>query len=378
MTRFLVASGGHKHLLTAARACQCVADGLRAVLPDAAVRQMPLADGGEGTIDVMVAATGGTVVTVRASDPLCRPREARMGLLDHGRGAVIEIAEAAGSALLAPQERQTMVATSYGVGEMIRTAVDKGCTRIVVGLGGCIASDMGMGMAQALGVEFLGIDGRPLRPFPGPAFNALSLMDVHAVDTRAARALLRGVRILVASDVDIPLLGPGGQARTFGPQKGASAQEIAWLERAFAHLAERVRAHGGVDVDVPLAGAAGGMGAGFLGLLGAELRSGAQVVAEASGLEAAIHEADVVVVGEGCLDATTLLHKAPGHAAALARSLDRPVLAVVGRAQPGVAWADLSAVTACFDFSCNADMLDEATVAQALTRAAARAVQDMP
>lgn len=378
MTKFLVASSGHKHLLTAARACQCVADGLRAALPHAAVRQMPLADGGEGTIDVMVAATGGSVTTVRVSDPLCRPREARMGLLGQGRGAVIEIAEAAGSALLAPQERQTMVATSFGVGEMIRAAVDRGCTRIVVGLGGCIASDMGMGMAQALGVTFSGRGGQPLHPFPGPAFNALSLMDVHTVDTRTARTLLRGVRVMVASDVDIPLLGPGGQARTFGPQKGADEREIAWLERAFAHLAERVRAHCGVDVDVPLAGAAGGMGAGFLGLLGAELLPGARVVAEAAGLEAAIREADVVVVGEGCLDVTTMLHKAPGHAAAVARAMGRPVLAVVGRVQPGVAWDDLSSVTSCFDFSCNADMLDEATVAQALTHAATRAAQDMP
>jgi glycerate kinase len=177
--------------------------------------------------------------------------------------------------------------------------------------------------------------------------------------------------------VDIPLLGPTGQARSFGPQKGATELEIAWLERGFANLAHILLGTSGRDVDVPLAGAAGGLGAGLLGFLGARLRLGAQLVAEMTGLAAAVDNADMVVVGEGCLDATTLLRKAPWHAASLAAASGKPLLAVVGRVDPEFTSELFPTVASCFAFSRGAEGLGALEAAQALTRTAARAVRNM-
>jgi glycerate kinase len=375
--RFLVASGGHKHLLSASQACAYVAEGIRQALPEAEVRTLPMADGGEGTIDALVQAAGGSVASETVYDPLCRPRQARLGLLADGNTAVIELAEAAGSALLACQERQTMVATSHGVGELIAGAVRRGRRRVVVGLGGCIASDMGMGMAQALGVVFLDAAGNPLTPFPGPAFNAMSLLDVCAVRPEAALNLLRGLDIEVASDVDIPLLGANGQARTFGPQKGASQLEIAWLERGFANLAHILLETSGRDVNVPLAGAGGGLGAGLLGFFGARLSLGARLVADMAGLAQAVDAADLVVVGEGCLDATTLMCKTPWHVACLAAERGKPVLAVVGAVHPAFASELFPTVAGCFAFGRDAQGLGAPEAARALTVTAERAVRNM-
>ena len=377
MTRFLIASDSHKHLMTAEKACESIARGIREALPEVNIQTLPLADGGEGTIDAMVAATAGRIITETVADPLCRRRVARFGLIHNEETAVIEIAEAAGSALLAPQERQTMVATSYGVGELIHAAICRNCTRIIVGLGGCIASDMGLGMAQALGVKFYDRAGRELRPYPGPAFNSLSLMDVHRIELDAARQLLEGIHIEVASDVDIPLLGPKGQAYTFGPQKGASASEIAWLDKGFSHLAERIALQFGIEVDVPLAGAAGGMAAGLMGFLEATLRLGAELVAESINLEAAVDRADIVVVGEGCLDSTTLLNKSPSFVATLARSKGKPVIAVVGRVQPHFSSDIFTFISSCFDFSCNVENITHDIAINNLINAAKKSIHMM-
>ncbi len=333
--RILVASNGHKDYLSPGEASAAIARGLRR--EGVPVTLAPVADGGDGTIEALVAARRGQVVQVPTHDALFRPRMARLGVYEGvARTAVIEIAEAAGSALLRRHERQTMIATSYGVGELILEAVARSCFRIVIGLGGSIVSDMGIGMAQALGVEFLDRGGEVLTPIANQGFNSLSLRDIAGLRLDGLRVQPEALEILVASDVAIPLLGPGGQARTFGPQKGASEEEIRYLDQGFSDLAAVVARSLGRHVDVPLAGAAGGLGAGLLAFCGARLALGAEVVADEIGLEGKMKEHDVVIIGEGCLDRTTLLQKAPFFAGSLAKRLDRYVIGIVGMVKEAV------------------------------------------
>ncbi|GAB6041590.1 glycerate kinase family protein [Endothiovibrio diazotrophicus] len=329
--KVLVASNGHKDLLTPAQACRAIAEGM--VRSGVEVECAPMADGGDGLIEVMTAGVGGRVESVPAHDALFRPREARLGLLDDGATAVIEIAEAAGSAILAPHERQTMVATSFGVGELILAAVERGRRRIIVGLGGSIVTDCGMGMAQALGVEFLDRDGAPLAPLCNRGHNALSLMAVGGFRRDRLRVDPGALELVVAADVETVLLGEHGQAATFGPQKGADAVEIAYLDRGLSNLAAVIRRESGIEVDIPLAGAAGGLGAGLHGFLGAELRLGAELVAAELALERRIADADLLVVGEGRMDRTTLHNKGPYYLARIAQASGTPVVAVVGVAE---------------------------------------------
>ena len=340
--RVLVASSGHKEYLSPADACDSIAEGLRQSKADAELDVAPMADGGDGLIDAGVAALGGRVVTVDTHDPLFRSRRARMGIADWQgvKTALIESAEACGAALLPLHERQTMVATSHGLGEMILKAVDAGCRRIVIGLGGSIVTDCGLGMAQALGFSFADRDGRPVIGISNTGLSALNLEQVASVRVGRLRADLAGVEILVASDVDIPLLGPRGQARTFGPQKYANEFEIEYLDRGLANVASVISRTFGRNVDVPMAGAAGGIAAGLLGFLGAELRLGAELVASLIGLEERMKAADAVIIGEGKLDRTTLNNKAPYYTGRLAKRLGKPVLAVVWNAEWNAAGPD--------------------------------------
>jgi len=371
--RALIASCGHKGYLSPGEASRSIARGLRRGSERFAIEIAPMADGGDGTIEVLVSARGGRVVEVSAHDPLFRPRRARLGLLDGTpAAAVIEISEAAGWRLLRPHERQTMVATSYGVGELILAAVARGYRRIIVGLGGSIVSDMGIGMAQALGVEFLDRRGAVLRPIGTPGFNALSLVDIAGVRLDRLKVSPGVPEIVVASDADIPLLGPRGQARSFGPQKGASVSEIAYLDAGFANLARVLRRQTGRRVDVPLAGAAGGLGAGLLGFLGATLVHGAELVEREIGLAAWIKRHDVVIIGEGRLDRTTLLSKGPAHAGAVAKRLGRRVVAVVGTVEPGFRAPFYDEVIAC-DGRVRPGELSAALIRDRLERAVVRA-----
>lgn len=336
MIKVLLASGGHKHLLPPSEACRAIAEGLCVSGLPLQSTLLPMADGGDGTIDALIHIHKGTLCKATVHDPLLRPRQAVFGMYTDSSNlkcGVIEIAEAAGSALLLPHERQTMVASSYGVGELLQQAYDIGCRRLIIGLGGSIVSDMGLGMAQALGFAFYDETGTLLTPFPGAGFNALSLHRVARIAQPAVRPLM-GMDIVVASDVNTPLLGPKGQAATFGPQKGASPDEIRYLEDGFATLAEVIARDLHALVDLPYAGAAGGLGAGLLGFLGARLISGAALVASEAGLDLLLQNHDLVITGEGRHDATTLLEKAPYHVASRARALGIPVTCIAGTAAP--------------------------------------------
>lgn len=372
MTRILVASGGHKHVLGPVEACEAIGQGLQEALPRADLTLLPMADGGDGTMDALVHAHGGTFLDVSVRDPLFRLISARMGIYNDSQGqrtAVLEIAQAAGSALLKPHERLTMVATSYGVGELLLHAHDQGCRRIVVGLGGSIVSDMGLGMAQALGFAFLDARNREVTATPGGGLNALAMGQVTDIRWPSAGNPFADSEIIVASDANIPLLGPQGQAAVFGPQKGATPSQVAYLERGFWNMAEVLRQKTGVEVDQPYAGAAGGLGAGLLGFLGVRLLPGAALVANILKLQEKLDAHDWVIVGEGRHDATTWLEKAPFYVARQARAMGKPVACVAGT-------ADQNGARDCYDFllTCSGNGLDgvlEKHLAQAGLRSAA-------
>lgn len=350
MSNVLICSGGHKHVMSPSRACRTISSGLGKAYTNIQTTLLPMADGGDGTIDALVHAYHGEVVPVKARDPLFRQRDAVFGCYEDTKGVitgVIEIAEAAGSALLAPFERQTMVATSYGVGELLLYARDRGCHRIIVGLGGSIVSDMGLGMAQALGITLFDAQGEKLSPLPGGGLNALSLTSVADFSLPSAESLFLDTEIIVASDANICLLGPQGQARVFGPQKGANSCEIEYLEAGFANLAQVIYKKTGRDVDIAYAGAAGGLGAGLCGFLGAHIKPGAALIAEAIGLDKMIKEHELVVTGEGLHDATTCLEKTPYYVAKRCHDLSRPVLSVVGAAAEGASTEFYDALISC-------------------------------
>jgi glycerate kinase len=324
--RLLIAPQEFKGSLSAAEATRAMAEGLRRALPDAELDLAPMADGGPGTVEALVTAGGGRRLTTTVADPLGRPVEAAWGLLEEGRTAVIEMAAASGLVLLRPEERDARRASTYGTGQLIAAALETGCRRLIIGLGGSATNDGGAGMAQALGARLTDEDGCDL-PQGGAALARLARIDVSGLDVR-----LRDCRVLGATDVTNPLCGPQGASAVYGPQKGASPADVQELDAALARYAAVIARDLGKRVaEVPGAGAAGGIGAGLIAFLDAELRSGAELVAEVVGLEQRIAAADLVVTGEGHLDAQTAYGKTVATVARLARGQGRPAVALAGR-----------------------------------------------
>jgi glycerate kinase len=338
--RVLICPQEFKGTLTAAEAGAAIQAGLARALPQAQLDVLPLADGGPGTVDILVRATGGSFHEATAHDPLGRPLRARWGSLGDGRTAVIEIAAASGIVLLAAEERDPARTTTFGTGEVLRAALDAGYRRLIVGVGGSATNDGGAGMAQALGARLLDADGRDLPP-GGAALARLARIDASGLDLR-----LREAEIIVASDVTNPLCGPDGASLVYGAQKGASASLARGLDAALAQYAAIIRRDLGVDViDVPGAGAAGGLGAGLVAFCGAHIERGFDVIAEAVGLRERIASAAAVVTGEGRLDRQTAFGKTAVGVARLARDAGRLVVAVVGSVEGG---APLEAFDAVF------------------------------
>jgi glycerate kinase len=324
--RVLIAPQEFKGSLSAAEAARAMAEGLRRALPGAELDLAPMADGGPGTVEALVAAAAGRRLTATVADPLGRPVEAAWGLLEEGSTAVIEMAAASGLVLLRPGERDARRTSTYGTGQLIAAALEAGCRRLIIGLGGSATNDGGAGMAQALGARLSDGEGRDLPP-GGAALARLARIDVSGLDGR-----LRDCVVLGATDVTNPLCGPHGASAVYGPQKGASPADVEELDAALAHYAAVIERDLGKRVaEVPGAGAAGGIGAGLIAFLDAELRPGAQLVAEVVGLEKRIAAADLVVTGEGRLDAQTAYGKTVATVARLARAQGRPVVALAGR-----------------------------------------------
>lgn len=327
--RFLISPQEFKGSLSAQEAAHAIARGLRRVWPEAELDVAPMADGGPGTVAAVLSARGGRPQKTVVSDPLGRPVEAAWALLDDGPAAVIEMAAASGLVLLRPEELDPRRTTTRGTGELIRTALDAGCRRLTVGVGGSATNDGGAGMAQALGARLLDERGRDLPP-GGAALARLSHIDVSGLDARLA-----DVRAQVATDVTSPLCGDLGASRVYGPQKGATPEVVEELEAALCRYAEIVRRDLGVDiVNMPGAGAAGGLGGGLVAFLKAEVRPGGEFVAEAIGLRERMRRADVVLTGEGRLDRQTGFGKTVATVARMAKEEGRPVIALVGGVEP--------------------------------------------
>ncbi|WP_319242745.1 glycerate kinase [uncultured Propionivibrio sp.] len=323
--RIIVAPDSYKGSVSALGVAQAMERGILKIHPDADVLKMPIADGGEGTVEALVAATGGQLRHQDVSDPLGRCIRAHWGILGDGRTAVIEMASASGLPLLASEERDPLRATTYGTGELIRAALDAGLRKIIIGIGGSATNDGGAGMARALGVRFIDAAGSEL-PDGGGALARLTTVDLSRLDPRLAES-----DILVACDVDNPLCGPRGASAVFGPQKGATPALVAELDAALWHFATIAQAATGRSVaDTAGAGAAGGMGAGLLLFSPARLRPGVEIVLDAVRFGEIVKGADFVITGEGRTDFQTAFGKAPVGVAKAAKLHRVPVFCLSG------------------------------------------------
>ncbi|HTP51049.1 MAG TPA: glycerate kinase [Anaeromyxobacteraceae bacterium] len=328
--RVVVAPDSFKGSCSALSVAEAMGRGIRAVFPDAEVRMVPIADGGEGTVEALVAATKGRIVRRSVRGPLGEPVTAHWGVLGDGATAVIEMAAASGLPLVPKERRDPRVTTTYGTGELMLAALESGASTLIVGIGGSATNDGGTGMARALGVRFLDSSGNPI-PEGGAALARLARIDRSGMDRRAAAS-----SILVACDVDNPLTGPRGASAVYGPQKGATPEMVQELDAALGHYAEVARAATGRDIaTLPGAGAAGGLGAGLLFFTPARLRPGVEVVLEATRFDDIVKGADLVVTGEGRTDFQTAMGKAPVGVAAAAKRHGIPVICVSGGLSEG-------------------------------------------
>ena len=323
--RIVIAPQSLKGSLTAAQAGQAIAEGVLAIYSEAEIDIIPVADGGEGTVQALVDATGGEIVQQSVTGPLGEPVTAFLGLLGDGSTAVIEMASAAGLPLVPPSKRDPRISTTYGVGELILAALDRGYRHFIIGIGGSATNDGGAGMAQALGASLLNEDGTEIER-GGAALATLFHISIEGLDSR-----LQESTVEVACDVTNPLIGPKGASAVYGPQKGATPEMVTQLDAALAHYAEIIERDLGHSVkDIPGAGAAGGLGAGLIAFARATLRPGAQIVLEAVQLEKSIRLANLVITAEGQIDSQTAYGKTVGAVAELAKRYNLPVLALAG------------------------------------------------
>jgi glycerate kinase len=323
--RVLVAPQSYKGSLDALEVAEAIVRGLREAWPDHEYDVVPVADGGEGTVEALVNATKGTYRETVVEDPLGRPVRARWGMLGDSATSVIEMAAASGLPLLQRSERNPMITSTFGTGQLIKAALDAGAERLIVGIGGSATNDAGAGMAFALGARFLDDQGRILTR-GGRALNRLARIDLTRFDAR-----LKTVDVVVASDVTNPLTGADGASRVYGPQKGATPQGIEVLDRALIRFGAIVERDLGVDVSgIPGAGAAGGLGAGLIAFAGARIRRGVDLIFEAMRFDDHLDHADIVFTGEGRIDEQDVFGKAPIVVAQRAALRKLPVIVIVG------------------------------------------------
>ena len=323
--KIIIAPDSFKESLSALAVAEAIEAGFREIFPDADYQLLPMADGGEGTVAALVAATGGTIVPAVVTGPLGDPVSAFYGVTGDGRTGIIEMAAASGLALVPPALRNPLKTSSYGTGELIRTALDAGLRHLLIGIGGSATNDGGAGMLQALGVRLLDREEREIGS-GGGSLDRLARLDPRGMDPRLQRC-----RIEVACDVDNPLTGPHGASAVFGPQKGATPEMVARLDANLGHFAEVIARDLQMMVaDRPGAGAAGGLGAALLAFLGAELLPGVEIISQVVGLEDRLADADLLITGEGRIDGQTLRGKTPVGVARLARRHRVPVIALAG------------------------------------------------
>ncbi|MAY69999.1 MAG: glycerate kinase [Halomonas sp.] len=351
----LICPDSYKDALAASDAARAIAEGARRADPDITIDECPMADGGEGSLDALLGATGAEKRSVRVQDALGRPAEAAWGWHPGSRTGYIELAEASGLQALSPSERTALDSTTHGVGELILAALDAGAERLLITLGGSATNDGGAGMLLALGARLLDADDQPIAP-TGAGLEGLARVDLSGLDSRLA-----DVRVEAAVDVDNPLLGERGASAVFGPQKGASEADVARLDAALAHWADKAAESLGEDLrDAPGTGAAGGMGFAVAAFLGGELRPGIEMIMEQAGMDERLTRADLVITGEGQLDGQSLSGKTPIGISRAARAKGVPVIVLAGRMAPGWQAALDEGVSAAFALADGPMALDEA------------------
>lgn len=342
--KIMVAPDKFKGSLTALQAAQAMERGIRKALPDASVVMVPLADGGEGTVEAMVNVPGGQTINITVTGPLGHAVRSKFGLIgpsvlsQMGLGAkgtgmfsgIIEMALASGLAMVPLENRNPMATTTYGTGELIRAALIENCKKVIIGIGGSATTDGGMGMAQALGAVFYDKNGIELGLGSGQYLSQVEDIEVSGMDKG-----LGDTTVIIASDVRNPLCGADGAAAVYGPQKGATPEMVKELDEGLEHFAEIIKRRLGVDVkDIPGAGAAGGLGAGLMAFTGAEMRSGVEVIMDAVWFDHKLTDVDLVLTGEGQIDAQTVFGKVVAGVARRAKVSDVPVIAIAGGVTP--------------------------------------------
>ncbi|EPJ5851721.1 glycerate kinase [Klebsiella aerogenes] len=353
--KIVIAPDSYKESLSALDVATAIEMGFREIYPHAEYVKVPVADGGEGTVEAMVAATQGHIVQVSVTGPLGEPVNAFYGLSGDMRCAYIEMAAASGLESVPPNRRNPLLTTSWGTGELIRHALDAGVSQIIIGIGGSATNDGGAGMAQALGAKLLSAGQQQIAP-GGGALETLARIDLSELDPRLADC-----RIDVACDVTNPLIGPQGASAVFGPQKGATAAMIERLDRGLQHFAQIIDRDLDIDVlNLEGGGAAGGMGAALYAFCGANLRPGIEIVTDALGLAELVADADLVITGEGRIDSQTIHGKVPVGVAKVAKRFNVPVIGIAGSLTADVGVVHQHGLDAVFSVLYSVCTLEEA------------------
>lgn len=324
--KILVAPDSFKESLSAIQVAEAISKGVLKIIPNAEIIKTPISDGGEGLLDALVNDKNGKIITVKVYDPLYRSIAAEYGILNEGTTAVIEMAKASGLELLKEQEKNPDITSSYGTGQLILDALDRGCQKIIIGIGGSATNDGGMGMVKALGGKFINKEGIELTE-GGGALGELSSIDLTNFDKRISNC-----KIVVACDVTNKLTGENGASFVYGAQKGGSKEQLEFLDKNLQHYAAIIRNHLGIEIEnINGAGAGGGMGAGLIAFLNAELKSGIDLILETLEIKKHIKNMDLIITGEGEIDKQTLQGKTILGIAALAKEYYVPVIAITGK-----------------------------------------------
>lgn len=323
--KIVIAPDSYKGSLSALEVANNIEKGIRRIFNNLTIEKIPMADGGEGTVQSLVDSTNGKIVNVIVKGPLGKDVTAFYGILGDAKTAIIEMAAASGLPLIPKEEKNPLITTSYGTGQLIKDALDKDCKNIIIGLGGSATNDGGVGAAKALGVKFLDKEGNNIGE-GGGAVDKLNSIDISNIDPR-----IKDCNITAACDVDNPLCGPKGASHVFGPQKGADSSMIEFLDKNLSHYAEIIKRDLSIDIiNTPGSGAAGGLGAGIMAFLNASMKRGIDIVIKLTDLEQKIKDADLVFTGEGMIDFQTAFGKAPFGVAKIAKKYDIPVIAIAG------------------------------------------------
>ena len=374
MMRIVIAPDSFKECLTATQVAEAISAGIRRIFPECEIICIPIADGGEGTVEALVLATQGKIIPIRSVDALNRTIQSFYGVLGDGETAVMEMAAASGLEKLAPDERNPLISSTFGTGLLIKAAMEAGFRKIILGIGGSATNDGGAGMAQALGFGLLNQNGKSIGAGGG------SLGEVHSIAKTNVHIFLCETHITVACDVRNPLLGPSGATRVFGAQKGATPEMMETLEKNMTHFAGILQQEFGIPfAEIPGSGAAGGLGAGLMAFCNAKIVSGFELISQLTQLEAHIKQASLVFTGEGKIDSQTVFGKTISGVALLAKKYQVPVIALAGIVEDGLDELYNQGITSVYTIGDQSMSTDEsiARASELLTETTARILRKM-